>query len=202
MARSYSRHSRMIAWLKIALPLVALGLLSTIFLLSRDSDPASRVPFSVVGIEGDVAQEQVRVPQFSGVTNTGAALRMTAQVARPSPEIPGLIEAETLNAKIEMKDGSEIDLDAPAATLSDGDDRAELKGGVTIRSSTGYTLTTQSMLTSLSRIEAESRGRVEGAGPLGTLEAGRMQISTPEGSTDVHLLFTGGVKLIYLPQTE
>lgn len=202
MTRNYSTYSRVIAWLKILLPLVALGLLSTIFLLSRDPDPASRVPFSVVGIEGDVAKEQVREPYFAGTTNNGATLTMTARAAYPDENQTGRVEAEALDARIVMTDGSEIDLNAPLASISDSDNRAELKGGVTIHSSTGYTLTTQSLLASLDKVEAESRGRVQGDGPLGTLDAGRMQITTPEGADDVHLLFTGGVKLIYLPQKE
>ncbi|MFZ5963130.1 LPS export ABC transporter periplasmic protein LptC [Thalassococcus sp. BH17M4-6] len=202
MARTYSRYSRMVAWLKILLPMVALGLLSTIFLLSRDSDPTDRVPFSVVGIDGDIAREQVSEPRFAGTTTTGASLTMNARVARPSPDVEGQVDADQLDARIVMDDGSEIELTAPTASMRDSDDQAELKGGVTIQSSTGYTLTTQSLLTSLARVEAESRGRVEGDGPLGTLKAGRMQITTPEGSDDLHLLFTGGVNLIYLPQTE
>lgn len=202
MARTYSRYSRMIAWLKILLPMAALGLLSTIFLLSRDADPASRVPFSQVGLEGDVAREQVTEPYYAGVTSSGASLTMTARSARPSDKIAELLEADELDASIVMPDGSQIDLSAPRATVSDRTGEAELTGGVRIQSSTGYTLTTQSMLTSLDRVEAESRGQVNGDGPLGTLQAGRMQITTPQDSADLHLLFTGGVKLVYLPQTE
>ena len=37
-------HSRLIAWLKILLPLGALALLSTIFLYSRNPSPISTVP--------------------------------------------------------------------------------------------------------------------------------------------------------------
>ncbi|MGR3273305.1 hypothetical protein DU478_03645 [Thalassococcus profundi] len=202
MVRTYSRYSRMIAWLKILLPMAALGLLSTIFLLSGDSDPASRVPFSQVGIDGDIAREEVRSPRFSGTTNTGAALTMTARVARPSENEDGRMEAEVLEASILSQDGSRIDLSAPAASLRDATAEAELTGGVEIESSTGYTLNTQSMLTSLERIEAESRGRVTGKGPLGTLEAGRMQITTAPDSDDIQLLFTGGVKLVYIPQPD
>ena len=202
MARSYSRYSRMIAWLKIILPMAALGLLSTIFLLSRDADPASRVPFSVVGIDGDIAREQVSAPYYAGTTSNGASLTMNARVARPSDIVEGRVDAEVLDAHMVMADGSEIDLSAPTASITGENDEAELTGGVTITSSTGYTLKTQSMLTSLSTLAAESRGQVNGDGPLGTLEAGRMQITTGDDSNDVHLLFTGGVKLIYLPQTE
>lgn len=202
MARARSTYSRIISWLKILLPLLALGLLSTIFLLSTDPDPASRVPFSVAGIDGDVAREQVTKPYFAGTTNTGASLTMTAATARPVKGATGQVEAEALDASIVMADGSQIDLTAPGASVSDRDDRAELTGGVTIYSSAGYTLTTEKLSTALSRVEAESAGAVQGAGPLGTLEAGKLRIVTVEDSDDVQLLFTGGVKLVYDPQKK
>ncbi len=201
MRQRGSKYSRMIAWLKILLPIAALGLLSTTFLLSRDPDPAANVPISGGGDPDGLVREQVTDPYFAGTTNSGGSLTMTARSARPVPDSDE-VEADTLDAVIVMKDGSEVVLRAPLANLSDKRDDAFLSGGVTVSSSTGYTVTTDSLNAALSRVEVESLGPVAGNGPAGQLTAGKMRITSDGTGGDVQLLFTDGVKLIYDPKTE
>jgi lipopolysaccharide export system protein LptC len=201
MRQRGSKYSRMIAWLKILLPIMALVLLSTTFMLSKDSDPAANVPISGGTDPDGVVREQVTDPYFAGTTTSGGSLTMTARSARPMPDSDE-VEADTLTAVIVMKDGSEIELSAPLANLSDKRDDAQMTGGVTVSSSTGYTLTTDSLDAALSRVEVQSLGPVEGTSPAGQLSAGKMRITSGETGDDVQLLFTDGVKLIYTPQTE
>lgn len=201
MARSQGLYSNVIAWLKILLPLVALGLLSTIFLFSRSSDPVNEVPFAdALQRAGDAVTEMVSAPYYAGTTERGDMVTMTARSALPKPS--GEIEAEEVSARLQMQDGSEIRLKAERATLQDGDQQVTLRDGVQIESSTGYVLTTQTLVSGIDRIEAESEGAVRGQGPLGTLEAGKMRIETVPGGEDIQMLFTGGVKLLYLPQNK
>ena len=61
-------HTRFVGWMKIILPVIALGLLSTLFLLSRTVDPTQDIPVTEVDLE-QRAQDQ------------GASNRQ----ARPSP---------------------------------------------------------------------------------------------------------------------
>ncbi|KMK65520.1 LPS export ABC transporter periplasmic protein LptC [Puniceibacterium sp. IMCC21224] len=194
-------YSRIVAWLKILLPMLALGLLSTIFLLSRQVDPTNRVPFAVTEDEQGVAREQVTEPYFAGTTVSGAALTMTALSAHP---VKGTdtVAADQLEATLVMQDGSQIALSAPTAALSDHDDSALLDGGVTVTSTTGYVLTTDSLTSALSKVEIESLGPVQGHGPAGTLNAGKMQVSAVPGGDEIQLLFTDGVKLVYDPKAK
>ena len=50
-------YSTVVSWAKIILPLVALGLLSTLFLFSRTPDPNRAIPFAAVDVE-ELAREQ------------------------------------------------------------------------------------------------------------------------------------------------
>ncbi|KUF10656.1 LPS export ABC transporter periplasmic protein LptC [Pseudoponticoccus marisrubri] len=200
MARADGWYSQVIAWLKILLPLVALALLSTIFLLSRSADPVSSVPFADALEQGEIERENVTAPYYAGTTARGDILTMTARSARP--EGAGRILAETLEARLQLADGSEIRLDAGSATLRDEDRRARLEGGVQVASSNGYTLTTDVLITGLDAVEAESEGPVAGEGPAGTLEAGKMRIVPSESGEDVQMLFTDGVKMVYQPRKE
>ncbi|MFZ7090848.1 LPS export ABC transporter periplasmic protein LptC [Primorskyibacter sp. 2E233] len=198
MARGDGLYSQVIAWLKILLPLAALILLSTLFLLSRSTEQVLDMPFAE-GLPGEGAsRERVGAPYYAGTTERGDMLTMTASTA--TPEGDGVIRAEELAARMRMNDGSEILLNALHATLRDSDKMAVMEGGVTIESSTGYVLTTETLNSAIDKIEAESGGPVQGEGPLGTIEAGKMRIEAVGEDGDVQLLFTDGVKLIYLPQ--
>ncbi|MGH1411971.1 MAG: LPS export ABC transporter periplasmic protein LptC [Pelagimonas sp.] len=201
MARAQGLYSHVIAWLKILLPLVALGLLSTIFLFSRSTDPVNKIPFAeTLQRAGDTMTEMVSGPYYAGTTARGDTLTMTARSALPKPS--GEIEAKEVSARMQMVDGSELRLKSELATLQDGEQKVTLHGGVHIESSTGYNLLTETLISAIDQIDAESVGPVKGEGPLGTLAAGKMRIKTVEGSEDVQILFTGGVKLLYLPQNK
>ncbi len=201
MRQRGSKYSRMIAWLKILLPMAALVLLSTTFLLPKDSDPATNVPFLTSADPDGLVREQVSSPYFTGTTASGALLTMTAETARP---VPGSdeIDADMLDAVMLMKDGSEVLLKAPLANISEKRDDARMTGGVTVSNSLGYVLNTESLNAALSRIEVESLGPVEGSGPAGVLNAGKMRITGSDTGDDMQMLFTEGVRMIYDPKTE
>ena len=66
MARADNAWSRWVALLKIVLPLIALALLSSIFLLSRTIDPTATIPFTEVDVEDRVREPRLTEPKFSG----------------------------------------------------------------------------------------------------------------------------------------
>lgn len=70
-----------------------------------------------------------------------------------------------LDTRIDVADGSRITLRADQAVVSDGDQSADLEGGVRIESSTGYRVDTERMRTALDRIEAETLARSRARGP-------------------------------------
>lgn len=199
MRRGNGLYSRVIAWLKILLPLAALAMLSTLFLLSRPSEPLQDVPF-VEALKESTADERVSAPYYAGTTPRGDVLSVTAKSVRPHED--GLIRADQLEARMRLADGSEITVDAAAADLNDADRQALMQGGVRIESSQGYVLRTEGLLSSLDRVKAESLGPVEGDGPVGRFEAGHLRIA-PAGDDDaVQLMFSGGVKLVYQPPEQ
>ena len=198
MAQADGLYSRVIAWLKVVLPLVALALLSTLFLLAQDTEPTMSLPFADAGAGGGTG-EQVGQPYFAGSTERGDLLTMTASRARP--EAAGVIHADHVAASLTLTDGSRIDMQAGSARLTDADKQAVMQGGVSVYSSAGYDLATDAMRAALDRVDAESLGPVVGVGPPGRLEAGKLTIRGQGEDGGVQLLFTGGVKLVYLPQS-
>lgn len=71
---------------------------------------------------------------------------------------------------------------------------------MTITSTQGLIVETETLNAALDGLEASSPGPVQATGPLGRLTAGNMRISSESEDGTVHMLFKNGVKLIYDPQ--
>lgn len=198
MARAGGRYSQVVAWLKILLPLSALALMSTMFLVARQTGSEAEIPFAEQLREAGRTDEQVGSPYFAGTTERGDALTFEATRARPVSE--GRIAADELTARIGLTDGGTVDFRAPNAMFTDGSAMATLSGGVEIDSSTGYRVQTESLKAAIDRIDLESDGEVRADGPAGTLTAGKMRILPSGPADEVQMIFTGGVKMVYEPQ--
>lgn len=191
-------YSRVIGWLKIILPLMALGLLSTMFLLSRPTDQALDVPFADPDLGDRAARQQVTAPVFSTVTGRGDVITLRAQSARP--EGSDQVLAEDVAVELDLSDDSRIFLEASLIRLDQTTRSATLDGGVTVTSSTGYEITTDALRAATDRIHAESLAPVSGIGPAGRFTAGKLEILGSGQDGNGRLLFTGGVKLVYDPK--
>ncbi|WP_300585382.1 hypothetical protein [Marivita sp.] len=191
-------YSRLIAWLKILLPLGALALLSTIFLYARGPDPIAVIPVLTGGAD-PTQTEQMGSPFYAGTTENGQGLTLAARQARFSDaENSGMI-ADDLRAVIDVSDGNRIVIDATVGQMEEGD-RLLLRDGVTLESSSGYTVRTDGLDAAVDRVAIESTSAVEADGPGLTLSAGKLRVEEIGDTADIQLLFTEGVKLVYIPQ--
>ncbi|MFD1342672.1 LPS export ABC transporter periplasmic protein LptC [Litorisediminicola beolgyonensis] len=200
MARGPGTRSQIVAWLKVLLPLLAIALLSTLFLVARELDPTVNLPVSRVEDLADRSSQTVTGAAFSGTTESGAQLDLSADTARPDPEDGDRLLARAVYGALTQEDGSRVDLAAPSAEIVSKTDRARLTGGVTLRSSAGWVMTTDALSTSLSGTAVESDGSVEATGPGGRITAGKLVITeSTDQSGSLELLFQNGVQMIYRP---
>ncbi|KIC10341.1 hypothetical protein RA19_11520 [Leisingera sp. ANG-M1] len=192
-------YSRAVAYLKVLLPLAALVLMSTLFLISRGVNTDAVIPFAQKEIEDRMKGQQITAPFFSGTTAQGDEIMVTASLARPggagSPAI-----ASDLAAEINLADGGQITLASKTGAIHPGQDTAQFTGNVTITSADGLLVETEELNTALSGLEAESPGPVRASGAIGKLTAGNMRIGVKTEGGPVHMLFKNGVKLLYDPQ--
>ncbi|MAC81061.1 MAG: hypothetical protein CML66_23725 [Rhodobacteraceae bacterium] len=195
-------YSRRVAFLKVALPLAALAILSTLFLLSRSDDPNATIPFSDAEIAERMRDQQITAPRFAGTTERGDQVFMSAAKAVPgSGDNPDA--AQDLKGEIRLARGGVITLEAETGWVNLPDDIAEFRGNVTITTDTGYRLVTDRLETAVKRIDATAPSPVSGDGPLGTLDAGAMRVMAPDNDADAtHLVFINGVHLLYDPQSS
>lgn len=194
-------YSRLVAWMKIILPLVALGLLSTLFLISRGVD-LSNYPAVEIDLEQRAQEQGATRPSFAGVTRGGDEITVLAERARPDLSDPKRVIAEDVSAEMRLLRGAIIRVSARQADLHQGRFSADLDGNVIIRTSDGYVIETDRLNTHFDVLHAETPGEIRGLGPPGRITAGKMILTSDAETGDAEILFTEGVKLVYTPDTS
>ena len=193
-------HSRTVAWLKVALPLLALAILSTLFLLSRTVDPAASIPFAAPEVRERIHNQQISGPYFSGATANGDQISFIAESVTSPRETAGDTRADDVFVRIETASGTRVNVKSDMAFFDLQDDTSELTGNVILTTSQGYEVHSQLLRARLSALELTSPGTVTAQTPAGELLAGSMTMSSPAPDAPVQMLFTNGVKLLYHPK--
>lgn len=192
-------HSRMVGWLKVALPLAALALLSTLFLLSDRIDPTDAIPYAEVDVEDLANDPRMSAPAYAGTTEDGAGITLSAASVRPGAGDNGA-SAEGVAAQVETPDGQKIDIAAAAAALDQAAGRLELTGGVTLETALGYRLETEGITATLDRTHVASTAPVAVTAPMGDIRAEGFALTQDPADPGAYLLvFKGGVRLLYQP---
>jgi lipopolysaccharide export system protein LptC len=201
MALSDTAYSRLVALLKVVLPLTALAILSTLFLLARTPNIERTIPYADVDIDALAREPRISAPDFSGVATDGTGLQVTALSARPDPTNPARFRAEGIEAQIDTPDGERIRLSAVAAEVDTEAGTAALTGDVTIDTSSGYGVRTDGFTARLDTTRSESLGPVDVMTPFGHMTAGQFALERDAEDGQSHVLvFSGGVDLIYDPR--
>ena len=190
-------YSQMVAWMKIILPLAALALLSTLFLISRSVDPTKAIPVVELDLEQRAQDQGATNAAFAGVTQGGDEIMLAAVSARPSPTNNQIILATDISAELRLLSGTVIDVMSDSADMNQTKNTASLEGEVRIMTTTGYDIASDRLEADFNMLHLESPGPVSGEGPPGMLTAGRMILTNNEETGTAHLVFTDGVKLIY-----
>jgi len=195
------RYSRLVSWLKILFPLIALALLSTLFLLSRAIDPEVTIPFAETEVQERLRDQQVTGPFYSGTTDEGDLISFSAEKLTTPRGETGTNEAQDMRAVLDLQSGAQIVLNAALAKVDAAADRAELAGDVRVTTSTGYRIHSEQMTSNLTTLDITSPGPVDASSPAGDISAGAMTITNRQNEAGSQMLFTKGVKLVYTPQS-
>lgn len=209
MAR-IDRHSRVVGWLKVVLPLAALVLLSTIFLVADRIDPGAAIRYAEVDVEDLVRDQRMTAPTYAGTTSDGTAITMTAVAARPANGTR-MAGATDVTVRLDMPGGGRTDIRANEAELDTAADELHLTGAVQIDTSSGYRILTETLNAALDRSGAASDSAVTATGPQVTIDADSFTLShgpaagsddssaAEDGAAPYLLVFSGSVKLVYEP---
>jgi lipopolysaccharide export system protein LptC len=191
-------YSHVVAWLKILLPLAALGILSSVVFFARESEDIRTIPFVTEAESEDTPGPRLNQPEFVGITGDGSAITLRAEQVTPIENNTELLSAETISGTIQSEDGRVIETEAIEGTFDLAASLATLLGQVQVRTSDGITFEAEGFEARLDASEARSDGPVQGEAPFGRFEAGAMELTQSETRGNL-LVFKNGVKLVYTP---
>ncbi|RMH41137.1 MAG: hypothetical protein D6688_11925 [Alphaproteobacteria bacterium] len=190
-------HTRTVALAKVILPLAALAILSSLFLLSGGIDPHRAAREGGDALREAAMSERVGLPEIAGTTRTGERIRVTADSASRDRNRRDLLRIERVAAHVEAPGGARIDARAWKGEVEMDAQRLRLENEVTLETSTGYRIETDALEGSLRELRLVAPGPVRAMGPPGQISAGGMVVENRGGLVDV--VFQKGVRLVYRP---
>lgn len=197
------RHTRIVRWLKVALPLAALALLSTLFLVSNRIGGDIDLPYSEGEIEDRVREPRMTRPSYSGVTSDGSSLILNADEARPAGSGQTEATGRQVIGTLQIKEGGLVTLESRDVVIDTQARIATLTGDVLATTSEGLSMATEGLIAALDRSHLESTAPVVAEGPPGRITADRMDLTADGGAGSGYVLrFIGNVKLIYQPSSQ
>lgn len=202
MAAPLGLHSRIVAVLKVGLPLVAVGMIAAMFLIQTDDRTGREIQFSQGDI--DALGEGLRItnPTFSGTTRDGDLFRFDADLVIPDAAPPTRAEITGLSGELKSQDGTTLRLTAEAGSLDIESQHLDLSGDVRIETSDGYRMDSEMVAVDLQGGVLRSDAPIRTVGPLGSIEAGTLAIENEApGAPSRRISFGNGVRLIYLPSS-
>lgn len=200
MAAGPGLRSRVVAVLKVGLPLVAVAMLAALFLISDGGRPGGDLMFSAGDLDALGEGMRVTRPVFSGVTDEEDRFRFTAETVTPDAAPPTRADVTALEGRIDFARGPRVDLTAQAAALDLESRRMRLEGPVRVRTGDGYAFAAGRVEIDLGAGGLEASDAVRGEGPMGRIEAARLSVSPPGAAEERRrFLFQGAVRLVYDP---
>ncbi len=209
MAARGASYSRVVRWLKVGLPLAALALLSSIFLIPREHEFDGGIVYSSADLLRLGEGMSVARPRIEGSTVEGEPFVVQAESATPDGPDPERVDLERVRARFVQAEGREIRVSAEAGALEPKAQRLALEGSVRLETSDGYVVETGRMETNLADGEARAPGPVVARGPQGEIASGSFRAQRVEAGEPAplgglepgeYLWFEDGVRVQWTPK--
>ena len=192
-----NRYSTLVAWAKVVLPLIALALLSTLFLCSRTPNPQDALPYANIDLEQLAREQRLSRPRFAGTLADGRPVTLTSDSAVQQSDRPNRIHLDNVQTDLVMNADDVLTIFSDTGDFDLVRQIIELVGGVRLLTTSGYLLLSEAIDIAMDQMRLSSPGAVELSGPELWLEAGAMELTGGDGQA--LFSFTGGVRLLYLP---
>jgi lipopolysaccharide export system protein LptC len=192
-------YSTLVVWVKVTLPLIALGLLSSIFLLSGTPDPDDALAYADVDVNQIVREQRVTEPRFAGVLGDDQEIVLTAAAVSTTGAATDRIQAQSIEGRMDLGLTEYMTLQAAHGEFDMAAQLATLTDDVVVQSSMGYRILSDTLVMALDVINMRSPTPVQATGPGFDLTADTMELTGPEG--EAILRFNGSVRVLYEPQS-
>ena len=195
-------YSRLVRWMKVALPIGAVILIGLIFLTGKDRGGAIDAG-TAADLTALSAGLKLENPRFAGVTDEGDPFVVTADWALPDGAVPDRVDLENPAGEIRLRDGRTLKVTSATGEMFRKDERLNLMGGVVMQTSDGYRVLTEQVELDLDRRTAFAPSAVKASGPRGGIQADRVTIETgPDDGGAAVMRFEGNVRVLFRPAAE
>jgi len=200
MALSHNSYSRMVAWLKILLPLIALGVLGTVFLFNSEDSFEAGFTFSRADIESLESGSFIKNPQVNGITKKGEPFYLLADEIRPMASDESLFVITNLNVEFRFSSDIWAKVTSESALMDVTAQTVWFESGGRLETSDGNVAVVDTLHLLMASGELQGSGIVAN-GPLGRVSADNFRVESNDGENRV-LWFENNVRMLYDLQNE
>ncbi len=187
-----ARHSRFVSTMKIALPLGAVALFTTVLIYSGVFDSHDKLDITFREIATLNNDLRMVSPRVTGLDASGRPYVLTADTATQAPGKPNHVALDNVQADLKLENETDwVSLSSTSGLLDTETETLDLKQKIDIYASSGYEFHGTSATIDFRKGTVASSEPVEGHGPLGTLRADSMTAD----NTKRTLHFQGRVKV-------
>lgn len=190
--------------LRVALPLGALALLSTVFLVPRGIDPQLAVDMSQIDVEDLARDPRVGGARFAGMTRDGTAVTISAQTVRSTEDLrdngPIHLLLDAPDGELQFSSGRKAVFRGQEGRIDQAQDEITVQGSVMLETSDGYRVNMAELISAIETTHVQGFGGITGHGPAGDITADSLELTQTDAQSGGYLLaFKGNVRLIYFP---
>jgi lipopolysaccharide export system protein LptC len=176
--RAAKRHSRLVRFLRIAVPLaVVLGFAGVS--LSTYLNPLrmlAKLPVDAGDLVVSGSKITMEKPHLSGFTRDERAYELSADAAKQDLTKPDVIELRNIHAKVQMQDKSTVEMSAATGIYNSKNETLKLDENIVLSSTTGYSGQLSEAMIDIRKGYVVSEQPVAVQMLKGTLSAKRLEI--------------------------
>jgi len=186
------RYSKFIRWMRLILPLIAIGMIAVVFSWGSFTTEDIVKAKDPVEVPKTIGKNELLNPRFESKDDKNQPYTITAKRAIQGETNDNLVVLEEPIGDIQLKSGRWIAVRSHQGAYRQDTERLLLKGNVEIFHDQGYQLNTEEMNLDLASNIAWAETPVTAHGPAGVLTSSGLQANSDNGL----LIFTGPAKLV------
>lgn len=192
--RAARRHSRLVRFLRIGIP-IGVALLLLLIGLTTYFNPLrvlGKLPLDVGNLVVSGTRITMERPRISGFTQDNRAYDLSASDAAQDLTKPDLVELKELQARIDMQDKSSVEVSANGGVYDSKRETLTLRQNILLTSSTGYAARLSEAVIDVRKGNVVSDKPVSVDLLNGTLNANRLEVI----DAGDRVRFDGGVVMV------
>ncbi|MDI1343936.1 MAG: LPS export ABC transporter periplasmic protein LptC [Pseudolabrys sp.] len=194
--RAARRHSRLVRFLRIALPLAVVFITIGMSLLTwfNPLRMLATLPVNVDDLVVSGSKITMEQPRVNGFTKDQRAYEFTAKAAAQDLTKPDIVELKSINAKVEMQDKSTMTMIADTGVYDTKKEMLQLVGNILLTSTNGNTGKLTEATVDVRKGNVVSDRPVELEMLQGILNANRLEVV----DSGTLIRFHGGVSMVLM----